>query len=333
MQSYNPSKSPENNFRGPLFIVGLPRSGTKLIRDILNRNPTIAIPIQESHFIPYFIDKFGTNYDFKPDRNLYEFYKEFTKTTFYIEMKEKGYLLQWNNFSENAIRTNWATIIEFIFRTYVPKTCNENLIWGDKTPGYINHISLLIKIFPWAKFIHIIRDPRDYCLSIRKTWDKNVYRAADRWKQAIEKIQNNQLQLSINYYEIKYEDLLTDTDNQLKEICSFLSCDYSKDMKRLKSPSENLGDTKGAKIIVSSNINKYNNEFSNKTIRRIEEIVYPILIKLNYPLNNEVKYKPLSKWKKTLFKLQDSVAILMFYLKNEGNIKNLINSYRKSSWR
>ena len=45
--------------RGPLFIVGLPRSGTKLIRDLLNRSPEIGIPVEESHFIPYFIAKFG----------------------------------------------------------------------------------------------------------------------------------------------------------------------------------------------------------------------------------------------------------------------------------
>jgi len=46
-------------FTGPLFILGMPRSGTKLLRDLLNRNPKIGVPTSETDFIPYLIKPFG----------------------------------------------------------------------------------------------------------------------------------------------------------------------------------------------------------------------------------------------------------------------------------
>ena len=43
-----------------LFVIGMPRSGTKLLRDILNRHPDVAIFPVESHFLPYFHARFRT---------------------------------------------------------------------------------------------------------------------------------------------------------------------------------------------------------------------------------------------------------------------------------
>ena len=46
-------------FTGPLFILGMPPSGTKLLRDLLNRNPRIGFPTLDNDFIPYLIKPFG----------------------------------------------------------------------------------------------------------------------------------------------------------------------------------------------------------------------------------------------------------------------------------
>ena len=46
-------------FLGPVFIVGMPRSGTTLMRALLNQHPRVSLALTESHFIPYFIKSFG----------------------------------------------------------------------------------------------------------------------------------------------------------------------------------------------------------------------------------------------------------------------------------
>jgi hypothetical protein len=47
-------------FRGPLFVVGMSWSGTKLLRDLLNQHPQIGIPPSESRFLPAVIERFGS---------------------------------------------------------------------------------------------------------------------------------------------------------------------------------------------------------------------------------------------------------------------------------
>ena len=53
----------------PIFISGMPPSGTKLLRDILNNHSKVSIPDSETHFIPAFIRTFGLEYDFSKDNN------------------------------------------------------------------------------------------------------------------------------------------------------------------------------------------------------------------------------------------------------------------------
>src|SRR5690606_39213043 len=132
-------------------------------------------------------------------------------------------------------------VFEPIFRFYAPPNRNENFIWGDKTPGYLNQLPLIKAVFPEAKFIHIIRDPRDYSLSVEKAWNKNAFRAAERWRYNIEKARSSTHHFMKDYQEIKYEALLSNPRKELEKICQFLECTYSPMMESLPLPAENLG--------------------------------------------------------------------------------------------
>ena len=65
------------HFTGPIFIVGMPRSGTKLLREILNNHSLIAIPDNESHFIPYLYDRLDKYGDLKNLNNFKHFSDSF----------------------------------------------------------------------------------------------------------------------------------------------------------------------------------------------------------------------------------------------------------------
>ena len=58
-------------------------------------------------------------------------------------------------------------------------------VWGDKSPNYRAHLPLLRQLWPEARFIHIIRDARDVCLSSHKAWKKAVLRNAQRWTDEV----------------------------------------------------------------------------------------------------------------------------------------------------
>lgn len=117
----------------------------------------------------------------------------------------------------------------------------EAEILGDKSPNYINDLRLLLSHFPEAKFIHIARDPRDYVLSIKKAWGKNMYRAAYRWRLGIENISISDDKFRKRIFEVRYEDLLDDSECILNRTCEFLGVDYQDNMHLLNRNVENYG--------------------------------------------------------------------------------------------
>lgn len=311
-------------FNGPLFIVGWPRSGTKLLRDLLNRHPKISIPVIESHFIPYFVNKFGLNSDFNDEQLLTEFYELFSQSKFYRCFKNRGVILNFEHLNANANKQSWSALLEFILRYYASNNRkNADFIWGDKTPQYLVFMDTLKKIFPEAKFIHIIRDPRDCCLSNKRAWGKNIYRSAHRWAKAIQKARQAGHFLEGDYIEVLYEQLLDEPQKTLKNICDYLGCEFSDNMLELDKPSENLSDTKNSQKIVKDNKNKYLNYLSVKEIKRIEEIVYTVARELGYKFENDATYRPLKPALLSYYKLLDGFYQLNYNVKNRGLLEGI----------
>lgn len=99
--------------------------------------------------------------------------------------------------------------------------------WIEKTPSNCYSFSLFLKTFPKSKVVHIARNPLDTIASIYKK-DQRVFHAVGNW------LYNNATALNVsdseNYYLIKYEDLIYDTNNSFSKLCLFLGID-SKDIK------------------------------------------------------------------------------------------------------
>ena len=121
----------------------------------------------------------------------------------------------------------------------------EDGIWGDKSPGYIHHLPLLFTVFPQARVIHIIRDPRDQVQSAHKAWRKDRIRAAARWADGVEAAAAALARHPGQSTLIRYEDLVTRPEEVLRSLCAFLEISYAPSMVELARPSENLGDARG----------------------------------------------------------------------------------------
>jgi len=324
-------------FRGPLFIVGMPRSGTKLMRALLNQHPQINLTLAESHFIPYFLKKFGNPPPFRRREDLDPFVREFLQTTFFSTMKKAGYALDASTFLQNVDYTAWGSIFEHVFRRFGSKKESSGRIWGDKTPGYINHLPLLKTLFPEARFLHMIRDPRDYCLSVRKSFAKSIYRAAYRWRQGIENAHRYGTGLGLDYKEVRYERLLEKPILTMIDVASFLGVAYDDRMVNLASAPEDLGDAKGHSRILTNNKRKYRTQLSPDEIKRIEEIVCDVAKSVGYDLENTVKSRSLHPFALGILKLHDGVASLKHHAGAEKGLRRgarrLFQHYTKSSWR
>ena len=203
------------------FIVGSARSGTTLLRLILNAHPEVAVP-PESRFITELwtgddevdVDAFLSALD---DHRLFGVWN--------IEIDEVRREIGATG------RVRYADAVEAAYRAWAKakhKSC-----WGDKTPRYIENIPLLARLWPEAKFVHQIRDGRNVVLSYGDVpfGPKTLGKAADLWaKRVTAGLAEGRKLGPARYLEIRYEEFVANPASQAKTLCDFLDIDFDPDM-------------------------------------------------------------------------------------------------------
>jgi hypothetical protein len=214
------------------IIVGASRSGTTLLRLMLDAHPELAIP-PETHFHRVFSLRFnrmsyllGTPWLTPILR--YCFYR--TITTAHT----------WGDFHLSSIvfRQKLRGISPFtiaegcrcFYRMYAQRF--EKPRWGDKTPNYLTKLHRIQQVLPEAHFIHVIQDGRDVALSKQGLWfgpGTSIEAQAADWMWCVREARQ-QAQRCPHYLEVRYEDIVTDTERALKTVCEFIALPYHEDM-------------------------------------------------------------------------------------------------------
>lgn len=316
--------------RGDLvFIVGMPRSGTKLLRDLLSQHSKVAIFPNESHFIPYLARKFHSFGDITREGNFRRIYQEFADTTFYSRISAKGVHIRYDDLLRRLNGSSYRSFLEAMFDCY--REISGKKIVGDKTPAYITQIPLLSNLFPNAKFIHIYRDPRDYAISIHNAWGKNRLRAVQRWKDQIRKLVHDVNDHGVLYHSLTYEQLVSDTESALSDVCSYLSIDVESAMLALKAPAENLGDARGQSQILSDNFNKWRVQLPPQEIHRIESIVGKLAYELGYNVDNRLGDSAIPWILNRFYYLSDVFNMYRFEVREQGGVIPALRLMRRSA--
>jgi len=207
----------------PIFIVGNPRSGTGLLRDLLRSHPHLSFP-GESHFLPVFYRAFG-------DPN-----NEREAIRLASMILESGWVKSWNLDLSPADFAQDRTYRDVVSRVYETLMRREGKVrWGDKTPQYLAAMPTIVELFPNARFVHIIRDGRDVALSWLRAHfgPENIYVAARSWSRTLDHgIRFGRALPGTQYLEVRYESLLSDTASTMRTICDFLGEPFIEDVTR-----------------------------------------------------------------------------------------------------
>ena len=208
----------------PIFVVGCPRSGTTLLRLMLDAHPSLAIP-PESHFIPLVARV----------RSRYEQPSGFDAEHMAADVM-RGLRFQDWGLPPEAVRraiherrpATLAAAIECFFVAYAD--AHGAARWGDKTPGYSIELPLISELFPEAVFVHLIRDGRNVALSLMEVPrpPRSFAEAAQVWRFRVSKGRADGAALGERrYLELRYEALVDDPESALKQICGVASLDYT----------------------------------------------------------------------------------------------------------
>jgi hypothetical protein len=194
------------------FVVGVSRSGTTLLRLMLDAHPELVIP-PETHFIPEVVKACRDGAG--PDEVLALLITHRRWPDFRLEPDELGRRLRGLDplTAGGALRSFYDLYAE---RAGKPR-------WGDKTPRYTRKMPLIERALPEARFVHLIRDGRDVALSLMEVHfgPDDVRGAAERWTQWIAQARRHGERVG-HYLELRYEDLIADPEDRLREICRFI---------------------------------------------------------------------------------------------------------------
>ncbi|MEQ8541754.1 MAG: sulfotransferase [Coleofasciculus sp. D1-CHI-01] len=282
----------------PVFIVSSGRAGTTLLRGLLNGSNQIHIP-PESDLItrayPFYYDKQHFS-----DEDYKKIVKLFINTSEDNgwEMTE-DYLL--TCLKDQAPQT-FTDINSTIYNAYLKHVGLDSQQWGIKRPVLIAGIDRIIRTFPEAKIVHVVRDGRDVFLSYKEIHRKDAVKFGPQgvvtnalyWIDGLRRIEeiNN-----LDFYELRYEDLLSDPATELKELCVFLKIDYEKFIadENDKSISKNTALKTKDKLFIRkiseikpTNTKKYLTKMSQIDRFIYELIAAPYLMKYNYPIEFNV---------------------------------------------
>jgi hypothetical protein len=198
-------------------IVGVPRSGTTLLRMMLDAHSALAIP-PETGFLPQL-----AALDAVPDGG-----RAACETITGAETWP-DFHLEASAFAKAIERLSPCTAAEVaraFYRIYALRFGKSR--WGDKTPTYGMEIDRIAALLPEAHVLHVIRDGRDVMVSVRGLWFRpgdTVEACAEDWARRLDRTRSLGRRLS-HYLEVRYETLVAAPDATLRTICSFLDLTF-----------------------------------------------------------------------------------------------------------
>jgi len=208
----------------PLILLGVSRSGTTLLRVILDRSPGIAIP-DESFFVPLLARRHGRRID--AERFLDDVARVATIRDWGVSVADV----------EARVSPGLPTgeALAAIFDAYAEAAGKPR--WGDKTPMYMRHLELLEELFPGAQYVHLIRDGRDAALSFlqmpegtfTRTWahPTTPEQFACLWRKEVADARSLGRRVGASrYHEVRYEDLVAEPASTVRAICAFAAIPF-----------------------------------------------------------------------------------------------------------
>jgi hypothetical protein len=220
------------------FVVGCHRSGTTLLRAMLDSHPALAIP-GESHFVAALA---------RPHRRRrFETRRGLDVGLFLDVVHQSHHFRDWELPEAEVVASLTAPpatdVADAIRRLYALYALRQDKVrYGDKTPAYVLAVPAIARLFPEARFVHIVRDGRDVALSnlaISEWGPRRLTDAALWWKQRVGAGRRAGRRLGPHrYLEVGYEQLVRDPESVLRAVCAFLELDFDERLLQFSSRAD-----------------------------------------------------------------------------------------------
>lgn len=265
----------------PVIVLGVSRSGTTLLKEMLDRHSALAIP-SESYFIPQLWDRHGP----RPDVE-----------SILADLGRLARVREWGVQPDDVRRRvsatpSFADVMRAVYGTYAEK--RGKVRFGDKTPAYMQHLALLDRVFPGAQYVHILRDGRNAALSFvgmrrrpRFNWarPRGLGAFACQWDYEVRAARRfGSTTADGRYLELRYEDLVAAPEPRLREVCAFLGLAFEPTMLEYYRgvDQSTLQDHPRLAQPPTESVREWRKQMAPDDLERFEAIAGGLLAELGY---------------------------------------------------
>jgi len=273
------------------FIVGSPRSGTTLLQSMLMQSPGVTIP-PETQFMGIIYRRRKRLGPIESDRGwdaaVNAIVARNDRAEFPITGEElRARLTAPGERSYRRLLSDWLEL------------CGERAgadIVGEKSPAHTEYVGELAEMYPDARFVQIVRDPRDVALSHREVWKRPPLQAALRWRfdqQSLRRHRDDSRQT--RFRAVRYEDLVADSEPTIRELAEFLGLTFVPDMadpsKRRETgfAAHETHKLQTLERLTTSRIGRYRGKLSHADLQIVQAVCGGEMRALGYELEQASK--------------------------------------------
>jgi hypothetical protein len=284
----------------PVFIVGHGRSGTTLIRLMLNAHPAIHVP-GETAFVSYLRRHLRPDGSTPRDDSWEAMLARLARREWFTEKWVDDGPLPAEEVAACAAAASHdpGGLMGALFSQRVRALGKTR--WGDKVPNNYRFLDDIAAWFPDAQVLHMVRDGRDVAVScltppFSDEHDMgDVYEVALRWRDALRRGEKGrQLLGESRYRELRYEDLTADPEGQLRSLCEWLGepfdpamLEYHKSSKREIPDSEKAVHPRLGGQVDRKRVERWRTDAPDGMVAAFEGVAGPELQRAGYTLSDE----------------------------------------------
>jgi hypothetical protein len=279
----------------PIFVVGAPRTGTTLMREILNRHPRIHL-FDEVHFFERIWDDRSRLGDLGGQDSRREAIDRLRRIVQeFGSDQDVARILEPETFEEEMRKEGggYPGLLAALLKSGARLRGAE--LWGDSSPQDVLYLSTIFEWFPNARVIALLRDPRAFLASYKNYHRRGVSSYRERynpitnsvlWRSSMSAVlEAARAPWGEGVLRVRYEDLVADPVSQVRRICVHIGVEYDPNMLDVERSNSSFvpdAETRSRRGITAASTDRWKSELTSTEIWIAEKITGSIMDAFGY---------------------------------------------------
>lgn len=272
-----------------ILMIGTQRSGSNLMRLMLNQIPTIEAP-HPPHILQRLMPLLPAYEDLSDTATFCQLVDDVCRLIELNPVPWEGVVLDRDDIAARCTQNSLVAVFSAVYDVLAETRGAQT--WCCKSLSNVHYVREIDEYLPKAKYLYLYRDGRDVAVSFKKAvvGQKHFYHIAQEWAKA----QRAALEMrkkfdKSQFFSISYESLTGDTEESLKALCKFLEVEYQSSMISFHQSSEAKNTASSSSLwnnvtkpIMNQNTKKFLKQATEEEVKIFELVAGDVLDALGY---------------------------------------------------